>query len=413
MPKISMWSTEKGNNYRWLDRQISAMYDAGGTGIGVHKYLGPVDQGPTGDATRPSYAEQSEWNIQDVLFLENRDRKYDPDVYVLRGAYQRSDNDFDLTQFGLFLQSGTIIMTFHYNNMVEMLGRRIMNGDVLELFHLKDDDVPGVDAALKRFYVAGDCSWASEGFSPTWYPHIWRVKLNPLVDSQEYKNVLKGITATNSSGPQGTSVDANGNPGGTPLSDIMSTYSKYLNINTAVIQQAETEVPKSGYDVSKIYSPSVDKSGNVVSNSLTADDAVDTSDSTATADAATYSPPPTQNPKGWLSGDGEAPNGMAVQAGVTFPSAPAQGDYFLRLDYLPNRLFRFDGRRWVKMEDNVRTNLTPGSGNDTLRNSFANNNDTITLRHSSVDAAGNVAVTEHTVPSRQGLSKALRPTSDY
>ena len=40
---------------------------------------------------------------------------------------------------------------------------------------------------------------------------------------------------------------------------------------------------------------------------------------------------------------------------------------------MPNRLFRYDGRRWVKIEDAVRTNLTPGSENNaTQRNSFVN-----------------------------------------
>ena len=50
----------------------------------------------------------------------------------MRGMYQVSDNDFDLSQFGLFLQTGTLFMTFHINDMIETIGRRIMNGDVLE-----------------------------------------------------------------------------------------------------------------------------------------------------------------------------------------------------------------------------------------------------------------------------------------
>jgi hypothetical protein len=48
------------------------------------------------------------------------------------------------------------------------------------------------------------------------------------------------------------------------------------------------------------------------------------------------------------------------------------GDFYLRLDYVPNRLFRYDGRRWVKIEDAVRTNLTPGSTNTTQLSGFVN-----------------------------------------
>lgn len=398
MARISMWKEKKTNDYRFIDKTIAEMFTVGGTGVALHRYLGPLDQGATGDATKPSYATQSPTNIQDILFLENRDRKYDTDVYLLRGMYQRSDNDFDLTQFGIFLQTGTIMMTFHYNEMLATVGRKIMAGDVLELMHLKDEDVDGVPAALKRYYVVGDCSWAAEGFSPTWYPHLWRAKLNPLVDSQEYKDILKNIKVTNTAGPMGTSVP----PAGTPLGDIMSTYNKYLNINEAIVAQAEVEVPKSGYDVSKIYSFGADAAGNPALATLTADDQVDTADSPITADSATFSPVASENPVGYLSGDGLAPNGLPVGAGVAFPSGAQNGDYFLRLDYLPNRLFRFSGTRWVKIEDNVRTFTTAGeTGNNTLRNGFANNTATQTLSNGDV------------IPERQMLSKALRPKADY
>jgi hypothetical protein len=64
-----------------------------------------------------------------------------------------------------------------------------------------------------------------------------------------------------------------------------------------------------------------------------------------------------------------------MAAGISFPSMPGVGDYYLRLDYVPNRLFRYDGKRWVKIEDAVRTNLTPGATNQTQRSGFINNTD--------------------------------------
>ena len=39
---------------------------------------------------------------QDLLFLEYRDRKYDQDIYTIRGVYNVQDIDFNLSQFGLF-----------------------------------------------------------------------------------------------------------------------------------------------------------------------------------------------------------------------------------------------------------------------------------------------------------------------
>jgi len=415
MPKMTNHRPEKGADYRWIDRQVLAYYDVNGTIINLHKYLGPIDQGPTGDATQPSYATQSEWNIQDILFMENRDRKYDTDVYVMRGYYSRSDNDFDLSQFGIFLQTGTIVMSFHYNDMIGRIGRKIMNGDVLELTHLKDDDVATVEGSLKRYYVVGDCSWAAEGFSVLWYPHIWRCKLTPLVDSQEYKDILNQIKVTNTAGPKGTNTAT-----GT-LGDLMSTYQNYININNSVVTQAEAEVPKSGYDVSKIFSYGSDKEGNTKRHPLTSDSVIETSDnSTLNSSDATFSPTTEQNPSGYLSGDGLAPNGLPVTAGVSFPLEPGQGDYHIRLDYLPNRMFRFNGQKWIKVEDVVRTKVGPGpistttvDGNDTLKNSFANNLNTMTIRHPHVNPDGSVTQNDTVIPSAQGLSKALRPKADY
>ena len=141
----------------------------------------------------PVYDELSPLNIQDLLLLENRDRIYDQDIYVMRGVYNAQDVDFDLSQFGLFLNNDTLFITFHYNNMIDVFQRKLMVGDVLELPNLKDyyplnSNIP---EALPKYYVIQDAAFASEGFSQTWLPHLWRVKATPLTNAQEYKDILK------------------------------------------------------------------------------------------------------------------------------------------------------------------------------------------------------------------------------
>lgn len=360
MARLSLWKDGRHSaDYKYFDRRISELFTISGTGVLVHKYLGPNNQTGTGDATQPSYQNQSEQNIQDLLLLENRDRKYDTSIYSMRGMYQVSDNDFDLSQFGLFLQTGTLFITFHINDMIETLGRRIMNGDVLELVHLTDYDTlnPSLPVALKRFFVVSDTSRASEGYSSTWFPHLWRCKINPLVDSQEYKDILTTLTASDTDN--------------TPLKDILSTYNKYSEINSAIVEQAEAEVPKSGYNTVEFFNLSADGDS------------------------------PKAKVSGYLSGDGTAPNGLPLESGISFPTSPAKGDYCLRLDYLPNRLFRYDGRRWLKIEDSVRTNITNGADtNQTLRNSFINNTNTF------IDVNGLVQ------PEKQNLNTALKPKAD-
>ena len=103
---------------------------------------------------------------------------------------------------------------------------------------------------------------------------------------------------------------------------------------------------------------------------------------------------------GYLTGDGFAPNGYPVTPSVAFPLHPVTGDYCLRLDYMPNRLFRYNGSTWVKIEEKVRTVLNNGPENQTLRSSFVNNSAVVTTTDRGA------------IPSRQSLSEILKPRAD-
>ena len=174
MPRISLYKPEKGHDYAFLDKTVNEMFTVGGTDVFVHKYLGPKNP-EEADATssQPRYNAVKETNIQDMLFLENRDRKYDSSIYQLRGIYNVQDIDFDMSQFGLFLQNDTLFMTIPISTSVETLGRKVMPGDVFELPHLKDEHaLNDFNLALKRYYVVEDISRADEGFSVSWIPHL-------------------------------------------------------------------------------------------------------------------------------------------------------------------------------------------------------------------------------------------------
>lgn len=45
--------------------------------------------------------------------------------------------------------------------------------------------------------------------------------------------------------------------------------------------------------------------------------------------------------------------------GTTFPKIASKGDIFVRVDVLPNRVYKFDGRRWIEINKSVsKTYLT-------------------------------------------------------
>jgi len=433
MPRLSLYRPNRTRDYQFMDRTISEMYTVGGLDIFVHKYLGPQtggeDSATSGnyDATQPRYDTLDPLNIQDLLLLENRDRIYDQDIYVMRGVYQTQDVDFDLSQFGLFLNNDTLFITFHYNDMINLFGRKLMNGDVLEVPNLKDynplnQEIP---VPLPKYYMIQDASFASEGFTQTWQPHTWRVKATPLTNVQEVKDIMKAPVVSKNIWDNGnfyptSSIVNQGDvyyqavqnvPAGTEITnltfwqvytpptagEVFSTRTKDQEINDAILTQADVEVPLSGYETDLFYVEPTINGAPANPSSLTAD-------GNTTVDGTQGGMSVTPNSKGYiqgyLTGSSGAPNGLPVTTGIAFPLSPVAGDYVLRLDYKPNRMFRYDGARWVKMEDSVRTDINNGADNKTQRSSFVNNTDTIQTSDRGA------------IPSRQSLSEILKPRAD-
>jgi len=354
MPRLTLYKGYKSNDYTFMDRSIREQFDIGGTGVHVHKYLGPHPRTSNTDASEPNYGSGleidnitgeeinpegliDETNIQDLLFMENRDRKYDPDIFELRGVYNVSDNDFDLTQFGLFLTNDTLFISFHINDMVERLGRRLMPGDVLELPHLRDELLLTNDReAINKFYVVQDAARGSEGFSQTWYPHIWRVKVAPLTDTQEYADIL------------GTAGDPDS------LKNDLSSYKTELNISNAIVKSAEEANPN---------------------NLPLADHLFGQADTSKPYE-----------------------HGEVLQQGDQFPTQPNEGEYFVRTDFTPNRLFVRRGSKWHRLYDNINDQTW---SNSTYNASRFINNDATTI------------INNEEVPEKQPLSQVIKPKSDF
>ena len=354
MPRLSLYRATKTNDFNFHDRTIREQFDIGGTAIHVHKYLGPKETINSDDPTEPNYGSGleidptlgveinpegfiNETKIQDLLFMENRDRKYDPDVFELRGVYNVTDNDFDLTQFGLFLTNDTMFITFHTNDMVSKVGRKLMPDDVLELPHLRDDLLLNHDrSAINKFYVVQDANRGSEGYSQTWYSHIWRVKVTPLTDTQEYADIL------------GTADDPDS------LKQDLSSYKTEINISNAIIQSAELDDPLGIPLVSHLF--------------------------------------------GATPVDNEYDHGEVLEKGDQFPQMPNDGEYFIREDFTPNRLFVYRGSRWQRLYDNV----TDSTWSDKTFNASG-----------FIDNKATTVVDNKEVPERQALSDVIKPKSDF
>lgn len=433
MPRISNYRSIKGNDYKFLDRQISEMFQVGGVDVYLHKYLGPKN--PTdaqATADQPQYDTIKETNIQDLLFLENRDRTYAPDIIRIRGVYNVQDIDFNLSQFALFIDNDTVFMTVHINDFINFVGRKPISGDVIELPNLRDEFAFNeLDISLPRYYTISDVGRAAEGFSATWYPHLYRLKLTKISAQQQftdifnkpadeninflgefdpaitynpgdvirYNGILYTVTATTTGNtPPNAAFFAL--YAGSTLANVLSTKERELQINDAILAQAEADAPLSGYETRHFYTLAVDAQGNAQLSTTDSANLDASSDIAGVVDASRIANDPMRDGyTGYLLGDGVPTNGAAFGNGIQFPQGAIEGDYFLRTDFLPNRLFRFDGVRWVKREDNVRHTMTNTDTRATQKFGFINNTATNVI-------GGEV------VEERQSLSKALKPKAD-
>jgi len=354
-----------------------------------------------------------------------------------------------------------LFVTFHINDTIKKLGRKIIAGDVIELPHLKDDHgINDLQFALKRFYVIEDVNRAAEGFSALWYPHLYRAKCVPLVDSQEFKDILDNIA--NEEDYQGawnpeiqyqpndvvlgsdgekyivkepvTGIDPTSTQGPTyyrpadSLRDLMSTYEKEMQITEAVLNQAEADAPQAGYDTQRFYTLQSDADGKAEIISADLDtQLIPTTDSQGNelldengepiymdyrADTV-YASPEESAYNGYLTDDAIPENGAPFSSGISFPLNPVDGQFALRTDYLPNRLFRFDGARWIKLEDDVRMTISNLGSSDVApgarfegKEARANQKSTF-INNTNTNTINGKEITE-----KQSLSQALKPKAD-
>ena len=356
---FNIYSEIHNDDFKFFDSVVSEQFSVGGTIVYIHKYLGPAENfDDPDDLTKDGFHNGSlETDIGDKVLMETKNRRYDPDIYSMWGHYPIQDTSFDLMQFGIALSgSDTNYFTFHMNDMIERIGRKLMAGDVLEVAHMRDYNLLGDDSgAINRYYVVQDGDRPAEGFSPTWRGHIWRVRSTPLIDAPEFQDVIDRIEAQ------------------TGRTDF-SVRDKELTIMDQVMTQADIEVPLYQMDQHHLW-VDVDASGNIVVFS-----GIDT---------------------GTLTGDGAPPNLNQddVQSGTLFPTDPGDGDYFLRVDYEPQRLFQWDATTgaWRQRETQWRREWSPANKRFT---DFINNQDTF------------VAEDKKTYQSRMGLTEAIKARED-
>lgn len=357
MATFSLWDPRKNQDFVYIDEIINDQFQMAATSIFVYKYLGV--KGGNDDPTE----------IEDPVFGENVNRKYDLNVYELLGVQNMFDAEYSLTQFGQILESDVVWMTFHINDSIRKLGRKFIPGDVFEVPFLREDTLLDENApAINKYYVVESVTRAAEGFSSTWFPHLYRVKLTTMKNSAEYEDIT-GQPAVDGNGDPIPNPNGGSGSGGSDdltLQDILSDYNNKMKVNDAVVKEAEKNVERRNFETQQFYVVPGDELGK-------------------------------QYP--WIfAGDGIPPDGATLAgSGVSFPQNAPDGEYYLRTDYEPNVLFRKDGPVWRRQEVDWRKKWQAAHR---ILETFINNRNKTTIQGDTFD-------------EKQALSKVVMPKADF
>lgn len=179
-------------------------------------------------------------NIEDFVLLENRDRAYCRTSVMLKCTYDLLDVQTELAKFGINLPQ-TYIFTVSFTQMVKILGRPVVVGDIVELPGEVQYD-PQLRPVRKWLEVT-DCSWSTEGYTQNWRPNLFRFYAQPILPSVEHKDIL-GIPGQVNASQTDDDFLANG----------LLLNQQAFESTEAIKQASEDAVPQDGADPQDLQS---------------------------------------------------------------------------------------------------------------------------------------------------------------
>jgi hypothetical protein len=277
------------------------------------------------------YEVTSNKNIQDRIFLENRDRDYDSTPVAMKCAYIPIDVVSNSTKFGFWNgDTDRYTLDVSFTQAVQTLGRPFVIGDIIQL-PSETQYTPNLTPVLKYLEIV-DVAWAVAGYTANWIPTLQRLIATPAVASQETQDVFGKLTED---------VDSTGlvdiDNGQNPL------YQDIFAINDTIKADANTRDPERGEDDADLTQLSKEVYDF------------------AAAHPNMNFPAHIDRTRSKYGVDALPPNGEKFTQGDTFPMTPKNGDYH-RLTYaavgkdIPARLYRYSVAKlhWVYLETDKR-----------------------------------------------------------
>lgn len=279
-------------------------------------------------------------NIQDKIFLENRDREYSKNSIRMKAFYELLDVQTELSKLGIELPSQIFTLQISFNSCISNLGRPLVIGDIIEIPSEAQYN-PLLEKILKYLEVT-DVSWATNGYTPGWRPTLLKITAQPMLATQETQDIFGGL---------GEIFDSTGF-----FTNDKSKIQNYGNITDAIKAAGDTLTPEVGEDVSGIYQFSEEQIQSAKDQGF------------PYLDKLNY------DATGLYVEDGLPKNGEPYTEGEVYPTNPKHGDYH-RLTFdsadkdLPARLHRWSSakNRWILCEVDKRKMFDSGKLNTSIR----------------------------------------------
>ena len=275
-------------------------------------------------------------NVQDKVFLENRDRDYNTDPIAIKGSYDLIDVTTELTRYGIETPQLSLYIQVSFNACIKVFGRPLVIGDIIEI--PSEAQYSGKMEKLEKWMEVTDVSWSTEGYTPGWRPTLLRVIAQPAIASQETQDIFGDLAAT----PDSTGL-MDGEDGQHPI------FQDYFDASQTIEAEANDAVPQKG----------AEGSGTI--------HAFEESEIEAYADVGvTKINNLGLNSTGLYVEDAMPPNNAAYTEAPVFPDSPSHGDYH-RMTYeglagdIPARLYRYSDSKaqWVYLETDRRNEYNP------------------------------------------------------
>jgi len=284
-----------------------------------------------------NYIATDEYNIQDKVLLENRDRDYATDEIPIKGYYDLTDNLSELTAFGLEVPSMTIYISVSFSGCVAALGRPLVVGDIMEI--PSEAQYSAEMRRILKWMEVTDVSWATEGYTPGWQPTLLRIVAQPAFVSQETQDIFGDLGET--------LPDAVGTVSGEDGQN--TTYQDYFDVSKTIEAEAKDAVPERGAEGSSTI-----RAWEESEIAAAADKGIDNLQKIGL------------NPTGLYVEDAMPPNNASFTEADEYPENPTHGDYH-RMTYsglaedIPARLYRYSTSkgRWIYLETDLRALYNP------------------------------------------------------